>query len=122
MRCFNPGGCTKKLFTQNGVVSFFIHQATLSLHVPVAPNDAGLTVGGLWAFEPPLKAQALQYLSKKVFVVVVVVVVALLRCCFVALLLCCFFEWMNPEENFHATIFSAIIILLFWQSFNFSED
>lgn len=35
--------------------------ATLSLHVPVAPNDAGLTVGGLWAFEPPLKAQALQY-------------------------------------------------------------
>lgn len=41
--------------------------APLAVHVPVAPNDAGLTVGALWAFEPPMRPQALQYKGFRLF-------------------------------------------------------
>lgn len=33
------------------------------LYVPPAPNDSGLAVGGLWAVDPPLVPQKLQYLG-----------------------------------------------------------
>lgn len=44
---------------------FHCLKAPLAVHVPVAPNDAGLTVGALWAFEPPMRPQALQCLGSR---------------------------------------------------------
>ena len=35
----------------------------LGIHVPPAPNDAGLTVGALWKVVPPLVRQPLHYLG-----------------------------------------------------------
>lgn len=59
------GGCALNVLTNQ-----LIHDALAKsehqtgVHVPVAPNDCGLAVGGLWAITPPRRSpQGLQYLG-----------------------------------------------------------
>ena len=59
------GGCALNVLTNQLIHDALIksgHQAP-GIHVPVAPNDCGLAVGGLWAITPPRRPQGLQYLG-----------------------------------------------------------
>ena len=43
------------------------NQVGLGFYVPPAPNDGGLTVGGLWSATPPRVRQPLQYMGFELF-------------------------------------------------------
>lgn len=63
------GGCALNVLTNQLLHDSLATRGTPGtsapgIHVPVAPNDCGLAVGGLWSITPPLKSpQPLQYLG-----------------------------------------------------------
>lgn len=63
------GGCALNVLTNQLLHDSLANRskgamAAPGIHVPVAPNDCGLAVGGLWSITPPLRSpQPLQYLG-----------------------------------------------------------
>eukprot|EP00933_Yihiella_yeosuensis_P030793 TRINITY_DN24362_c0_g1_i8.p1 TRINITY_DN24362_c0_g1~~TRINITY_DN24362_c0_g1_i8.p1 ORF type:complete len:670 (+),score=99.67 TRINITY_DN24362_c0_g1_i8:273-2012(+) len=53
--------------SQTGSSSRRSPKKPLDVYVPPAPNDAGLTVGGIWAVTPPRFPQSLQYVGFRLF-------------------------------------------------------
>ena len=60
------GGCALNVLTNQLMHDTLASKGASApgIHVPVAPNDCGLAVGGLWAITPPMRSpQPLQYLG-----------------------------------------------------------